>query len=171
MEQRGSPAEHPAPQRAPGPLTPAERWLVAGAALAPVAVAAVVLVPVAAGAGAGPGDVVVAAAVYGGLLGLAAGVVTFDRVQARQCPRCRRRSSRADDVCGACGYDLRRRPRWVCAERHRVHLEPGLCACGRRLAAVEPTPRPWREVRWTLLAGAWLLALLLAVGLALRLLS
>ena len=149
-------------------LTSRERWLVVAAALAPIALAVVVLVPIAMGTNSTAGDVLVAAVVYGGLLGLASGFVAVDRIQARQCPRCTTRNLRRATACEDCGYDLVRRPRYTCSERHQVHLSPGMCDCGRRLHEVEVARGIGREVRFVLRAGAWLLAFLVVVGLLLR---
>lgn len=149
-------------------LTSRERWTVAAAAVAPVLLAVVVLVPVAIGTGATAGEVVVAAFVYGGLLGLAAGFVAVDRLQARQCPRCTTRNLKRATACEDCGYDLVRRPRYACSEGHAVHLEPGLCDCGRRLQELEVARGIGREVRFMVRAGLWLLAFLVIVGLLLR---
>ena len=152
------------------PLAGSEKRLVALAALGPVVAAAVVLVPIAAAVGAGVADVVVGAVVYGGLLGLAAAFVTFDRLQSRQCPRCTERHGGAT-VCAACGYDLGRQPRFVCDERHLVALEPGLCPCGRRLRELPTARGIHREVVFVVKLGVWLLALLIGIGLVLRLLE
>jgi hypothetical protein len=149
-------------------LTSRERWLVVAAALAPIALAVVVLVPIAMGTNSTAGDVLVAAVVYGGLLGLASGFVAVDRIQARQCPRCTTRNLRRATACEDCGYDLVRRPRYTCSERHQAHLSPGMCDCGRRLHEVEVARGIGREVRFILRAGAWLLAFLVVVGLLLR---
>ncbi len=149
-------------------LTSRERWLVAAAAVAPIALAVVVLTPVALVTSATAGDVVVAALVYGGLLGLAAGFVAVDRLQARQCPRCTTRNLRGATACEDCGYDLVRRPRYACSERHAVHLEPGLCECGRRLQELEVARGVGHEVRFMLRAGLWLLAFLVVIGVLLR---
>lgn len=145
-----------------------ERWVVAGASVAPVALAAVVLTPIAVATSASAGDVVVAAIVYGGLLGLAAGFVAFDRIQARQCPRCTTRNLPRATACEDCGYDLVRRPRYACSEGHATHLSPGLCDCGRRLQERPVARGIRREVGFMLRAGLWLLAFLVAVGLLLR---
>lgn len=152
-------------------LNRSERWTVAAAALAPVVLAALVLIPIAMMTSSSAGEVVVAAVVYGGLLGLAAGFVTGDRLQARQCPRCTTRNLRRARACEDCGYDLVRRPRYACSERHRVHVEPGLCACGRRLQELEVARGVGPEVRFILRAGAWLLVFLLALGIALEYLA
>ena len=149
-------------------LTTPERWVVAGVAVVPVALAMGVLVPVAAVTGASAGDVLVAGVVYGGLLGLATGFVAVDRLQARQCPRCTTRNHRRARACEDCGYDLVRRPRYACSERHSVHVEPGLCDCGRRLQELQVARGIGPEVRFILRAGAWLLAFLLAAGIVLQ---
>lgn len=152
-------------------LTGQERWTVAAAALAPVVLAALVLIPIAIMTSSSAGEVVVAAVVYGGLLGLAAGFVAVDRLQARQCPRCTTRNLRRARACEDCGYDLVRRPRYACSERHAVHVEPGLCECGRRLQELEVARGVGPEVRFILRAGAWLLVFLLALGIVLQYLS
>lgn len=152
-------------------LNGSERWKVAAAAFAPVVLAALVLIPIAMMTSSSAGEVVVAAVVYGGLLGLAAGFVAVDRLQARQCPRCTTRNLRRARACEDCGYDLVRRPRYACSERHAVHVEPGLCQCGRRLQELEVARGVGPEVRFILRAGAWLLVFLLALGIALEYLS
>lgn len=149
-------------------LGSSERWVVVGAAVAPVVLALLVLVPLGAVTGASAVEVVVAAAVYGGLLGLAAGFVAVDRLQARQCPRCTTRNLRRARACEDCGYDLVRRPRFACTERHSIHVEPGMCACGRRLQELQVARGIGPEVRFILRAGAWLLVFLLAVGIVLQ---
>lgn len=159
----------PAPSR--DRLNRRERWIVVAAAVAPVGLAAVVLTPIAAATSSSATDVVVAALVYGGLLGLASGFVTVDRMHARQCPRCTTRNPRRAGGCAHCGYDLVRRPRYACTERHRVRLSPGMCDCGRRLHEVEVARGIGPEVRFMLRAGGWLLAFLLAVGLLLQFLA
>ena len=148
-------------------LTSRERGVVMAAAVAPVLLAVVVLTPIALATSATAGDVVVAAIVYGGLLGLAAGFVAVDRLQARQCPRCTTRNLRRATACEDCGYDLVRRPRYTCSERHAIHLEPGLCDCGRRLQELEVARGVGNEVRFMVRAGFWLLAFLVVVGLLL----
>lgn len=152
-------------------LTSRERWVVVGAALVPVVLAALVLTVIAAVTAASAGDVVVASLVYGGLLGLASGFVAVDRMQARQCPRCTSRNLRGATACEDCGYDLQRRPRYACSERHAIHLQPGMCDCGRRLQEQEVARGVGREVRFMLRAGGWLLAFLMLVGLALQFLA
>lgn len=158
----------PAPLAGPGRLTRGERLRVVAAALAPIPVVAVVLVPVAAVLGAGAGEVAGAALVYGGLLGLASGFVAVDRFHARQCPRCRARPPRDAERCPACDHDLVARPRFACSERHRTYVEPGLCACGRRLQRLDAVRGVRREVLFTLRVGGWLLAFLIGMGLLLR---
>jgi hypothetical protein len=154
----------------PDPLTGRERRLVAGAAMAPVLLAVVVLAPVAAVTGAGVGEVAGAALVYGGLLGLAAAFVAVDRLQARQCPACRRRPARGEAECD-CGYDLRRRPRYTCEERHDVYLDAGVCACGRTLRALPTARGVASQVVVALRISGWLLAFLVVAGVALHLLE
>jgi hypothetical protein len=161
---------HPAIHRRDS-LTPRERRWVAVAALAPIGVAAVVLVPIAIVTGSGPLDVTVAALVYGGLLGLATGFVAYDRVQARQCPLCSTRNIRGARVCEDCGYDLERRPRFACTERHAIHLEPGMCDCGRRLQQLAVARGVGPEVRMILRAGGWVVVLLVLVFVLLQFLA
>jgi hypothetical protein len=155
-----------------GRLTRTERRTVLVAAAAPVVLALVVLLPVGAMLGAGIGEVLAATLVYGGLLGLAAGFVTVDRLQARRCPRCRRRNGRGDARCASCDYDLVARPRFACDERHAIHLDDvELCDCGRRLKPLPPVRGVGREVAVAVRFGVWLLALLVGIGLALQLLE
>ena len=162
----------PNPQASPDPardrLNTRERWTVAAAALAPVGLAVLVLVPIAVATSSSAVDVVVAAAVYGGLLGLATGFVAVDRMHARQCPRCTTRNLRRASACEDCGYDLERRPRYACSERHTIRLSSGMCDCGRRVHELEVARGIGPEVRFMLRAGGWLLVFLLAVGLVLR---
>lgn len=153
------------------PLTARERRLTGAIGFAPVGLAALVLTPIALVADAGLGDVVVASLVYGGLLGLAAAFVTVDRLQARQCPRCRRRRPRGAEVCTVCGYDLEHRPRFTCEVRHQVYLDPGACACGRPLRPMQPVRGIGREVAFVLRIGAGLLVFLIATGLLLQLIE
>jgi hypothetical protein len=167
-DERGGPSDAQPPAR----LDQAERRRVALAGFVPIAVAALVLLPVGFVTGAGVGEVLAAAVVYGGLLGLAAAFVTVDRLHARQCPRCRTRNARGTARCGRCGYDLVVRPRFACDERHTVHLDDdGLCACGRRLKPLPTARGIGPEIAFTLKVGAWLLALLIGIGLALQLLE
>lgn len=150
-----------------GPLTRRERLLVLAASVAPIVLALVVLAPFVVLGEATGVQWVAAGLVYGGLLALAAGFVAYDRVQARQCPRCTTRNARGDVRCTACDYDLEERPRWRCSENHVVLLDAGLCPCGRRLQRIE-TPRGiGREVRAVLRVGVWMLAFLLIAGLVL----
>lgn len=152
-------------------LTSRERWVVAAAAVGPVVLSALVLTPVALVTSSSVLDVLVAAMVYGGLLGLAAGFVTVDRLQARRCPRCATRNLRRATACEDCAYDLVRRPRYACTERHAVQLGPGMCDCGRRVHELEVVRGVGPEVRFVLRAGAWLLGFLVVVGLLLQLAS
>jgi ribosomal protein L40E len=161
----------PARATRPAPLTAAERRIVAIAGVAPILLAAVVLLPVAAWTGAGPGDVVAAALVYGGLLGLAAAFVAVDRLQTRQCPRCRTRNPSGTVGCPRCGYDLAARPRYTCDEGHAVYLDAGLCGCGRRLKALPTARGVWPEVRMILRIGGWLLVFLVVVALVIQVLE
>lgn len=147
-----------------------ERRVVLAAALAPVALAAAVLAPVGLLMGATAGEIAGAAIVYGGLLGLAAAFVAIDRLQARQCPRCHRRSPRHEGTC-ACGYDLAERPRYVCEQRHAVYLDPGRCECGRWLQRLPDARGVGRQVLVTLRVGGLLLVFLIAVALVLRVLE
>jgi hypothetical protein len=160
----------PALLGSPDRLTGRERRIVAVSAGAPIVLAAVVLTPVAFLTGSTAGEVAGAALVYGGLLGLAAAFVAVDRLQARQCPRCHRRHLRSETAC-ACGYDLRRRPRYACEQRHAVYLEEGLCECGRRLHLLPTARGVGREVVVVLKIGAGLLVFLLGVGVLLNVLE
>lgn len=150
------------------PLTRDERRRVLAVGLAPVGLAAAGLFVVALLGPASIADALVAAAVYGGMIGLAAGFVYVDRLHARQCPRCGWRRDRTDAACARCGYDLEGQPRYACSERHRVYVEPGLCECGRRLAELAPPRGIGREVVTALKVGAWLLAFLVGVGVLLQ---
>ena len=151
------------------PLTSRERLVAVLAAVLPVPLAALVLLPFAAFGPAGPADVVVAALVYGGLLGLAGGVVAVDLAHARRCPRCGRRNPRGLRACATCGYDLVERPRYACDQRHELYLRDGRCACGRRLQRLPAARGVGREVAMMIKIGAGLLAFLVAVALLLRL--
>lgn len=167
------PAEvSPSPARRAAPLSGREKAWVAVAALAPVAATVVVLAPVALLTSITAADVVGAAVVYGGLLGLAAAFVATDRLQARQCPGCTARHERGVPVCPSCGYDLAARPRYACRERHVAYLDragDGRCECGRHLEAL-PTPRGvGPQVIATLRIGALLLVFLVAIGVLLNL--
>jgi hypothetical protein len=156
------------------PMTGRERRTVALAAVSPVLLTVVVLAPVALATTITAGDVVGAAVVYGGLLGLAAGFVAADRVQARQCPRCGDRHARGVEGCDTCGYDLARRPRFACEERHLVHLDrrgEGRCPCGRPLEPLPTTRGVGPQVVAAVKAGGLLLAFLLAVGVVLNVLE
>lgn len=150
------------------PLTPTERRRALLAGGVPVLLAVVVLAPFAVVGPATVVDVVVAAVVYGGLVGLAAAFLYVDRVHARQCPRCGRRGEQGVARCPGCGYDLQHRPRYACDQRHRLYLDPGLCECGRRLQELPTARGIGREVVVMLKFGAWLLAFLVGMGLLLR---
>jgi hypothetical protein len=167
-----SPSESDAPALlgSPDRLTGRERRVVAASAGVPVLLAVLVLAPVALLTGASAGEVAGAALVYGGLLGLAAAFVAVDRLQARQCPRCHRRRERGASRC-PCGYDLRRRPRYACDDRHAIYLEEGLCECGKRLHLLATARGVGPEVLVVLKIGGWLLAFLLGVGVLLNLLE
>ena len=147
-------------------LTRTERRRVAYAALGPVLLAALVLAPLALVTGATAGEVVGAAAVYGGVLGIAAAFVTVDRLHARQCPACHRRQPRGARRCD-CGYDVAARPRYVCEHRHALYLEDGRCDCGARLRRLETARGLGPEVVVALRIGAYLLAFLIAAALVL----
>lgn len=149
------------------PLTSRQRRRAVLAGLAPIGLAALVLAPFAVTGPATLGDVIGAALVYGGLLGLAAGFVYVDRVHARQCPRCTQPGGQAGR-CPTCGYDLETRPRFACEQRHAVYVEDGLCDCGRRLHRLPDVRGVGREITWMLKVGAWLLAFLLGMGLLLQ---
>jgi hypothetical protein len=162
--------DDPALVTSPDRLTGRERRVVGLAALVPIALAAAVLTPVAVVTGAGAGEVAGASLVYGGLVGLAAAFVAVDRLQARQCPRCHRRAPRGEPTC-ACGYDLAERPRYACEHRHAVYLEPGSCACGRRMQRLQTARGVGPQVIVSLKIGGLLLGFLVVVGIALRLLE
>jgi hypothetical protein len=171
MTERPTGDDEPARATRPAPLTAAERRTVAVAAIGPIIVAAAVLTPVGMWMDAGIADVIGAAIVYGGLLGLAGAFVAVDRLQSRQCPRCRTRNPRRTESCPWCGYDLQARPRYTCTERHGVFLEAGLCDCGRRLQVLPTARGVWPEVRMILRIGGGLLVFLVAVGLVIQVLE
>jgi ribosomal protein L40E len=149
-----------------------ERRVVGLAALTPVVLALSVLLPIGAMTGAGVGEVLAATVVYGGLLGLAAAFVAVDRLQARHCPRCAARAARGAGRCRGCGYDLVERPRYACSERHELRFDDDeLCACGRRCTRLPTARGIGREVAFALKLGAWLLALLVGIGIALQVLD
>lgn len=150
------------------PLDAGERRRVWLAALVPVPAVALLLAPFVVFGSASPSSVLGAALVYGSLLALAAGFVMVDRLQNRQCPACRERNDKGTASCGGCGYDLVERPRFACPERHRVHLDPGLCPCGRRLLRLEASGGIGREIAVILRIGAWMLAFLVGMGLLFR---
>jgi hypothetical protein len=166
--------EGPTPARRAAPLTRRERTRVAAAALGPVLATVLLLLPVALLTTITAGDVLGAAVVYGGLLGLAAGFVATDRLQARQCPRCHDRQVRGAEVCTACGYDLVARPRFACSEHHRAYLDAGgdgRCSCGRWLERLPTVRGIGPQVVATLRIGGLLLGFLLLMGIVLNLLE
>lgn len=175
MDEGGRPAPRPGDEpRLAGrarALTTAERRTVAAVAAAPFGLALLVLLVLGARLGAGLGEVVVATVVYGGLTALAAGFVAVDRLQARQCPACGDRAARGVETCPGCGYDRAGRPRFRCDEGHGPYLDPGVCGCGRRLKPAAPARGVGREVVAMLRIGAWLLAVLVGIGLVLRVLE
>ncbi|MDX1509838.1 MAG: hypothetical protein R3249_00680 [Nitriliruptorales bacterium] len=168
VETAVDPVGTPRPWRGRDALASSERRTVAIASAAPSVVVLLVLTPFAIMGRATFAGVIAAAAVHGSLLGLAAGFVTVDRLQARQCPGCATRSARGVPTCPTCGYDLVARPRWVCDQRHDVHIDPGLCPCGRRLRPLPPGRGIGREIVVMLKIGAWLLAFLMGMGVLLR---
>lgn len=166
--------EPPVRARRSAPLDRRERVWVAVAAVGPAAVAVAVLAPLAVVTSLTGADVVGAALVYGGLLGLAGAFVATDRLQARQCPRCRTRRPRGEEVCGACAYDLVDRPRYTCDERHLAYVDDdgdGRCECGRRLHRLPPSRGVGPQVVGMLRIGAGLLLFLIAIGVVLRVLE
>lgn len=171
MAEGDEPGPRPAAIHRRPPLTRGQRLRALVAGLAPIALVAVSLSPFALVGAADTADVLGASFVYGGLLGLAAGFVYVDRVHARQCPRCGRRSSRQATGCSGCGYDLVERPRYACTERHAVYLDPGLCDCGRRLQQLEVAHGLGRELAFMLKLALWLLAFFVGVGLLLPLVA
>ncbi len=174
--------EPPVEARRAAPLTRREKLMVAAVAAAPVAVMIVVLGPIALVTALTAADVFGSALVYGGLLGLASGFVATDRLQARQCPRCRTRQPnerggwryRGPDRCERCSYDLVERPRYACPERHRAFLDDGgdgRCPCGRHLEPLPVVRGIGPQVVATVKIGAFLLAFLIAMGVVLRVLE
>lgn len=171
LADRGPGSARPDGPRVLGPRPPlsrSERRRVLGWATLPVVLAVLVLAPFAARGRATVGEVLGAALVYGGLLGLAAGFVAVDRAHARMCPGCGARNDRRAARCEGCGYDLVDRPRYVCEQRHAVHLEPGMCTCGRRLQRLPAVRGIGPEIVFVLRVGGWLLAFLVGAGLLLR---
>ena len=139
------------------------------AALAPGPLVALLLLPFVLRGSGSAADLVGAVVVYGGLLGLTAAVVVFDRLQSRHCPRCGELpDDRGVEICPTCGYDLLERPKHLCEQRHRLYLEPGVCECGRRLQRLPPDRGLGREIRRVLWFGVWLLAVLVAVAIGLQ---
>jgi hypothetical protein len=172
----------PVEARRAAPLSRHEKGTVAAVAAAPVVVTLAVLGPIALVTALTITDVVGSALVYGGLLGLAAGFVATDRLQARQCPRCRTRQASTSDGrryrpperCARCGYDLIERPRYACPERHLAFLDDGgdgRCPCGRHLERLPVARGVGPQVIATVKIGGFLLAFLLAMGVILRVLE
>lgn len=152
-------------------LTRRERRLVWLAALLPTPVVVLLTLLFTGAGGLGAADVVGAVVVYGGLSGLAAGVVTFERLLAGHCRLCGHPNARRAPTCTTCGYDLQGQPHFACEERHTVHLEPGVCACGLPLL---PLPSPQgigSGVRRMLWFALWLFVVLMGLGLLLPLIS
>lgn len=167
VEQPG--AEGGTPTDAAPALTAGERRGVALWTVVPVLLVAGALLALVAAGRLGVVDVVVGTVLYGGLLGLTAGVVAHERATAGHCPRCGTDGVRGATTCATCDYDLAHRPVHVCPEGHERRRSPGLCTCGRRLVERRPAPGVGRSVRRTLWAGAWLLVFLVGTGLLLRL--
>lgn len=165
----------PVPARRAAPLSRRHKAWVAAWAVGPIVVTAAVLTPVVVVTALTVTDLVGSALIYGGLLGLAAGFVATDRLQARQCPRCRTaHSGRPSGTCERCGYDLEVRPRYACAERHLVFLDDGgdgRCPCGRWLEELPTVRGVGPQVVATLKIGAFLLLFLIAMGVVLNLLE
>lgn len=161
-------SQAPRPWRGRDALTAAERRTVAIVAIVPFVVVLVALLPFVAADRATFVEVVLAALVYGVLLGLAAAFVAVDRLQARQCPGCATRNAKDVAACLTCGYDLVARPRFQCDRRHELFIDPGLCPCGRRLLALPPARGIGREIVVMLKVGAWLLVFLMGMGILLR---
>lgn len=153
----------PTEPRHHGPLSRRERLTAAWLGLACIVGCGAVAAVIGALTGRGMADVTWSAFVYGGLLASAAVVVYVDRAYARQCPRCRSRTSRRDAGCPSCGYDVRSRPRFACSAGHGPYLEPGVCPCGRRLRPLERTRGVRPQVVATIGLGAGLLVFLVAV--------
>lgn len=161
----------PSRARRAAPLGRREKATVAVAALAPIVATGVLLSPVALLTSIGVADVLSAAVVYGGLLGLAAAFVATDRLQARQCPRCHVRQPKGTEVCTSCAYDLVERPRYACSERHIAYLDEagdGRCECGRRVERLPTARGVGPQVVATLKVGGSLLAFLMAMGVLLN---
>ena len=107
--------------------------------------------------------------VFGGLAAITAGVLTWELVGTRYCPRCGHENARKAAACAACAYDLATRPRFACSEGHRLAYEPGMCPCGRRLLALRAPEVGRHAVNSVALAlmvflGALLLAQLIATA-------
>lgn len=170
-----APLDPPVPARRAAPLSRRHKAWVAIWAAAPIVATLVVLGPVALVTALTLTDVVGSALVYGGLLGLAAGFVATDRLQARQCARCRTsHPRRAAGRCEVCGYDLEERPRYACPDRHLLFLDDGgdgRCPCGAWLEPLPTARGVGPQVVATLKIGAFLLLFLVVMGVVLNLLE
>lgn len=149
-------------------LRPRERRVVWLAGVVPVLVAAATLTVLASVGRGTLTDVVVGTVVYGGILGITAAVLSYERTTSAHCPRCDATGPVRRDACEACGYDLAERPLHRCASRHPAYLEDGLCECGQRLSPVVRERGLGRELTRILWAGVWVAALLLGVWMWLR---
>jgi hypothetical protein len=98
--------------------------------------------------------------VFGGLAAVTAGVLTWELVGNRYCPRCGHENRRKAALCAACAYDLATRPRFACSEGHRLAYEPGMCQCGRRLLALRAPDVGRHALNSVVLALACFLGLL-----------
>lgn len=168
-DQRAGDRPHEATAAVAPELTPRERRRTWVLGLAPVVVVTLAVVAAAVAGRATLGDVLVGVVLYGGLLGLAAAVVSHERAEAAHCPRCGATGPVRRPTCDACGYDLAERPLFRCEQRHRRYVEPGVCACGRRLHRIERIRGLDPEIKRTLWAGAGVAAFLLGVVLLLPL--
>jgi hypothetical protein len=111
------------------------------------------------------GSTTVSFVIFAALFGGTAWFVGHEVATYRRCPRCGCQQTGRPGTCPECGYDVAERPRYACSEGHGSY-EPGLCDCGRRLAAYEP-PDVASRVRRMVWFGAGLLVVLVAVGLLL----
>lgn len=86
---------------------------------------------------------------FAALFAPTAGFLGLEVTRYRRCPRCGWQQDRRAGGCPDCGYDVARRPTWMCSEGHRG-FEAGICACGRRRNPVEPV-----DVRGPVLRALW----------------